>query len=240
MTVRPILCIRNEPADTLGIVPQVFHGNDVPVMILDAFDATSRWPSLGDVSGLVVFGGEMNADEVDRYPYLLQERRLLREAVNHEVPTLGLCLGSQLLSRTLGGRVTRAPVREFGFSRVRLTRSGRKDPLLSAFPPVTQVFEWHEDTFDLPSGGTLLAEGDRVRAQAFRVGRRAWGFQFHLEVDEPDLEVAFEELGSAFWGRSLDDVRREVKEHLAVQVEIAQEVLQRFAQEAIGESRRPR
>ena len=173
--MKPVLCIRNDPDDTLGITQAVLGDHGVPIIRVDAFDAAATWPELEEISGLLVFGGEMNVDQIDRYPYLLTERRLMRSAVDAGLPVLGICLGAQLLARALDARVHRAPVRELGFKRVRLTEAGRRDPLLAAFDGDGRVFQWHEDTFDLPKDAELLAAGDDVPTQAFRFRVRAWG-----------------------------------------------------------------
>lgn len=136
------------------------------------------------MGGLIVFGGEMNVDEIEAHPYLLRERQLMADALARGVPVLGICLGAQMLARVLGAPVRRAPVRELGFKPVRLTQAGTTDPLLGAFGRSACVFQWHEDTFDLPKGAELLAAGDTVTNQAFRHGDRAWGVQFHFEVNQ--------------------------------------------------------
>ncbi|MDQ6711119.1 MAG: GMP synthase [Candidatus Dormibacteraeota bacterium] len=165
--MKPVLCVRNDPDDNLGITPAVFAEQGVPVQRLDAFTDRVRWPDVDQIGGLVVFGGEMNVDAVDRHPYLLTQRQFLRRAVDAGTPVLGICLGAQMLARALDARVYPAPVREFGFGLVTLTPEGESDPLLRAFASGDRVFQWHEDTFDLPDGAVLLATGDAVANQAF-------------------------------------------------------------------------
>src|SRR5579864_4284439 len=106
--MKPVVCIRNDPDDTLGITEAALAERSVPVRRLDAFEVAPIWPELEEIGGLIVFGGEMNADQVDRYPYLLTQRRLIRSAVDADLPVLGICLGAQLLARALDSRVYRA------------------------------------------------------------------------------------------------------------------------------------
>jgi GMP synthase-like glutamine amidotransferase len=194
-----ILCVRNEPSDSLGIAPMILREAGCEVAVLDAFDPATPWPAIhaspplsgGErkLGGLVVFGGEMNVDQLDRYPYLLRVRHLMREAVDRGIPTLGICLGAQLLARAFGAAVTRAPVRELGFVPIWPTTAAASDPLLAGLTPGDRFFQWHEDTFDLPAAATLLATGRAVPTQAYRVGRCGWGIQFHPEVDAAELDA---------------------------------------------------
>jgi GMP synthase (glutamine-hydrolysing) len=229
--MNPVLCVRNDRDDTLGIAVPALADAGVPVIRLDAFEAEPHWPGLDEIGGLVVFGGEMNADETERYPYLLTQRQLMRQAIDAGMPVLGICLGAQMLARVLGARVYRAPVRELGFKPVRITEAGQTDPLLQAFRSGDRFFQWHEDTFDLPSGAELLAAGDDVQVQAFRMGRNAWGVQFHFEVDAEGvdawLRVAEPSL-ERVWKRSADEVREELRLYLDAQQERSRPLFKAF------------
>src|SRR6202165_2305049 len=182
-SMKPVLCVRNDPDDTLGITASGLGEAGVPLVRLDAFEAEVRWPDLEEIGGLIVFGGEMNVDETERHPYLLTQRERMRLAVDAGLPVLGICLGAQMMARAFDARVYRAPVRGLGLKPVRVIDMGQGDVLLRAFQTGDRVFQWHEDTFDLPAGAELLVAGDDVPIQAFRIGTRAWGVQFHLEVD---------------------------------------------------------
>ncbi len=258
-----VLCIRNEPSDSLGIAPRLLRDAGCDTAVLDAFDDHASWPDManttlmmdtphptlprkgggeseetttptprrdgeGKIGGLVVFGGEMNVDQLDRYPYLLRVRQVMREAVDHDIPTLGICLGAQLLARAFGAAVTRAPVRELGFVPVWPTAAAASDPLLAGLNPGDRFFQWHEDTFDLPAGATLLATGRAVPTQAFRVGRCGWGIQFHPEVDAAELEAWLRHVESR-WGRTSEEVRREAGTHLPAQHRQARGLFLAFA-----------
>jgi GMP synthase (glutamine-hydrolysing) len=142
-----------------------------------------RWPEIGDLDGLIVLGGEMNADDDLGYPFMARVRDYTFAALQGGVPVFGICLGAQVLARALGARVRPAPVREIGFSKVTATPAGELDPVLAPFAPAASVFQFHEDLFELPAGAELLFTGDTVRNQAFRFGEAAYGVQFHFEVD---------------------------------------------------------
>jgi GMP synthase (glutamine-hydrolysing) len=133
-----------------------------------------------EVAGAVVMGGPMNVDEVERFPALAAEREWLTEAVRHELPLLGICLGAQLLARALGAEVRAGEGPEIGFAPVAVSEPG--DPVLGGLAPSTDVLHWHGDVFDLPDGAQPLASSAQTEHQAFRAGN-AWGVLFHPEAD---------------------------------------------------------
>jgi GMP synthase (glutamine-hydrolysing) len=146
----------------------------------------------GDFAGIVVMGGPMGAYDEDEHPWLVEEKRHLREAVERDVPVWGVCLGAQLLAASLGARVYRGPEAEVGVLPVELTGAAADDPVFAGVPPSVPTLQWHGDTFDLPEGATLLARSPAYRNQAFRVGR-SYGLQFHVEVT-PELAAQWGEV----------------------------------------------
>ena len=136
-------------------------------------------------------GGPQSANEDDRYPYLAQEKVLLRQAVEQEIPFLGICLGGQLLASALGAQVARHVTSEIGFFEVHSTDAGKDDPLLEGLSEYQRVVQWHDDVFSLPTGAVLLATSQEVPNQAFRIGRRAYGLQYHIEMTPAMLDTWF-------------------------------------------------
>ncbi|MCA1781134.1 MAG: type 1 glutamine amidotransferase [Dermatophilaceae bacterium] len=145
---------------------------------------------LEGVDGLLVLGGKMDPDDDTGAPWLPAVRRLLREAIGLQLPTMGICLGAQLLGMAVGGRVRLIPAGpEIGLHRVRPTEAAGADPLLHhLLPDGRRVLEWHWwEVTDLPEQCdgqpvTVLAEGEQCPVQAFVVGEVVWGMQFHLEA----------------------------------------------------------
>lgn len=135
------------------------------------------------VSGLIVMGGPMGVYESDQYAFLSDEMRLIGDAVNREIPVLGVCLGAQLMAAALGAEVKPGPQKEIGWYPVQLTDAATIDPAWKKLPREFMAFHWHGDRFDLPSGAELLASSGLTPNQAFRYGKSAYGIQFHLEVD---------------------------------------------------------
>lgn len=146
-------------------------------------------PDPKQYAAVIAFGGSQHIYAIDQYPYLAQERAMLHTIVEYDIPFLGICLGGQLLADTIGGKVRKHRVAEFGFLEVQLTKQGRNDPLFTDLPGYQNVFHWHEDTFDLPVEATLLATSDTTQNQAFRYGDRAYGLQYHIEIDDNTLNT---------------------------------------------------
>jgi GMP synthase (glutamine-hydrolysing) len=143
------------------------------------------WLSAG---ALVVLGGSMSVHDTASHPFLAEEVEMLRSALREGFPVLGICLGAQLLAMASGAEVFPGPSPELGWAEMSLTTEGRQDPVLAGVGDECPVFHWHGDTFSLPSGGVRLASSALTLNQAFRVGRFAYGFQFHLEVEHSMIE----------------------------------------------------
>jgi GMP synthase-like glutamine amidotransferase len=181
---RRCLVVQHLAAEGPGLIATVArdHGYALDVRRMDRGDPV---PAGDALDGLVVLGGTMGAYDLAAYPHLAAEQRLLAEACARDVPILGVCLGAQLLAAALGARVFRGPAAEIGFGIVTLTPEGARDPILGPSGPAFPAFHWHSDTFDLPRGATHLAASAAYPQQAFRFGARAYGLQFHVELDRP-------------------------------------------------------
>jgi GMP synthase (glutamine-hydrolysing) len=136
---------------------------------------------LSDYDAVISFGGGMQADQDERHPWLRTALDVLKDGLQHEVPTLGVCLGGQMLARAAGGTIGPAPQAEAGFDEVQLTDAGHQDPLFAGLPRTLPVYQWHSYSFGLPPQAVALARSP-VCLQAFRLGDRAWGLQWHPEV----------------------------------------------------------
>jgi GMP synthase-like glutamine amidotransferase len=136
-----------------------------------------------DHDGVVVMGGPMSAFSDAGFSSRCAELTLLKDALLLVKPTLGVCLGAQLLALSAGGGVQPGEAgSEIGWSPVELSPESYDDALFAGLPRHIDVLHWHGDTFDAPAGSVYLAGNARYANQAFRVGRAAWGLQFHLEV----------------------------------------------------------
>ncbi len=155
-------------------------GAGLIVVRVDRGEPVPAPAAVADMAGLVVMGGPMSVS--DDLGWLEDERALLREAVVAGLPVLGVCLGAQQLAAALGASVPRGPAPEYGVGEVHLTAVADHDRVFSAAPTPLPCVHWHGDTFSLPERAVRLAGNDAYENQAFRVGERAYGLQFHVEV----------------------------------------------------------
>lgn len=154
-------------------------------------------PEAGALDLLVVMGGPMSVNDERDYPWLAGEKRLVCEAIAAGRAVLGVCLGAQMIASAMGARVYRGPEKEIGwFPARRVTVEGAGALLPETFTPL----HWHGETFDLPRGAVRLAETEAVPNQAFQLGARAVGLQFHLEATPESVGAMVEHTGHEIQG----------------------------------------
>jgi len=181
-------------------VLSLVHGDDVraelfaPVTV-EAGHTLEEWSFSGPspppppetYDAVLVFGGAMHPDADGAHGWLPEEVDWLRALLERPVPTLGICLGSQLLARAAGAWTAPAAQTEIGWREVELTTEGAADPVLSVLPARFEALQWHRYEHGLPEGAVELARNPAC-LQGFRLGKFCWGVQFHPEVTEPQLE----------------------------------------------------
>ncbi len=229
--MRPVAVLRHQMPDDLGLGESELRAAGVPLEYVELWDGHPL-PELDRVSGLVFLGGDMSANDGDRYPFLNAEQDLMRAAIAREVPLLGLCLGAQLLAAAAGGTVYSAPRRSNGFLVATPTSAAAADPLFADFCSSDRLLRWHEDTFTLPPEACLLLTAEDMPNLAFRVGESAWGIQVHIEVDRRLLRLWIDASGDAlhsYWGSPPGALADAADEHLPHQVEHARRAFRAFA-----------
>jgi GMP synthase-like glutamine amidotransferase len=183
------LVIENDPTDDLRRLGEWLTGAGLELTVLRPHAGDALPEGLDDYLGLIVLGGDQSAyaheDGTPGAPWFLQLEGLLRKAVRNRVPTLGVCLGAHLLAQAHGGLVERSTSGpEIGPGLVGKRDAADTDPLFKWVPLLPDVIQWHRDEItELPLRAVLLAASSRYPNQAFRLGDRAWGVQFHLECD---------------------------------------------------------
>ncbi len=212
--MRPIVILQHEPDDPPGLVAVALDelGVRFEVRRLDQGDALPAYPE--EASGVIVMGGSMHVHQGDAHPFLDAEKRYLRTLLRHSAPIWGICLGAQLLTVAAGGAVYERKTPEIGWTEISKTLD---DPLFRGVGSPFVAFEWHLYSCKLPPFGQLVAErADGL--QAFRAGGRAWGIQFHPEVDggmiEHWIEDEKKDLEHRFPGLA-ERLRAETPERLA-------------------------
>lgn len=173
-----ILSVQNIACETLGTLEQMFKQDGFEIEKINAQTDTIPTSSKG-YGAIIILGGPMAV--YDNLPYLQREQDLIRDAIKSNTPVLGVCLGSQLIAQAAGGRVYKGKQKEIGWSSVYVTPASSNDIFRGVTDKTIRVFQWHGDTYDLPSDAKMLAYSD-LYPQAFRIGS-AVGIQFHLEVD---------------------------------------------------------
>jgi GMP synthase (glutamine-hydrolysing) len=181
-----VLAFRHVPFEGLGLIEPALESRGVAFDYADLYRVGAELPDAAGYDGLIFLGGPMSANEP--LPYLNSEMRVMERAIAAGIPVLGVCLGAQLIAKTLGAPVYRNATQEIGWFPIHLTEAAEADPVFAGLHPVETVFHWHSDTFDLPAGAELLARSERTERQAFRYGRMVYGLQFHLEVTARMIE----------------------------------------------------
>jgi len=183
--MKTVAAIRHVPFEDLGAFEAVFRDTGYSIHYVEAGmdDVAAIHPS-ADI--LVVLGAPIGACDEDEYPFVGDELRLLESRLSAARPTLGICLGAQLIARVLGSPVYRGACKEIGWAPVQWTPEGRLSPLqhLEDLP----VLHWHGDTFDLPDGAQRLASTVLTPNQAFAFGPAILALQFHPEVEAKNFE----------------------------------------------------
>ncbi|WP_343701602.1 gamma-glutamyl-gamma-aminobutyrate hydrolase family protein [Chitinophaga sp.] len=171
--------------------------------------SATRWynnpapPAAVEADMLIVMGGPMGVYEEDQYAWLAPEKELIRGAIAAGKPVLGICLGAQLIAAALGAKVYPNREKEIGWFPVQFHED--------LAPSSATVFHWHGDTFDLPEGAVHLAETPACKNQAYRIGDKVYGLQFHFEVTPAAMESMLQHLGHelqpAAYVQTADDIR---------------------------------
>lgn len=174
-----ILVVQNIQCEHLGTFREFFESDGYSLSIIDAQNTKKATANISDYAGIVILGGPMSVN--DKYDYLKDEQNLIKIASERNIPTLGICLGSQLIAKALGGRVYHGKIKEIGWYDVEITEEGKREVFNGVSSQMIKIFQWHGDTFDLPMQSRILAKSHEY-VQAFRV-KNTIGIQFHIEVD---------------------------------------------------------
>ena len=186
--VMAILILKNIATEGPGTIEDFLLHSTMQYTIIDL--ASHAIDSAAGYDTLVMLGGPMSVNDEYEYPYLTLEMKLAEQFMRSGKKVLGVCLGAQLMAKALGARVYPGPEKEIGWFDIDLKDAGLRDSLMAHLAPKgkgCKVFHWHRETFDIPQGAERLAMSDLYPNQAFRYGKNAYAFQFHIEVREETI-----------------------------------------------------
>ena len=234
MTMKKLLVLQHVAHELLGTLNPLLKRSGFRIRYVNFARHPDAQPNLEGYDGLVILGGPMSANDADRLSHLNVEMRLIEDALRRDIPVLGICLGAQLIAKTLGAAVYPNHEKEIGWYDISPTAEARCDPLLMALQATEKIFQWHGETFDIPRSTCHLALSSLCANQAFRYGNKAYGFQFHLEVDEPMIHRWLrvgdnhKEISALRGAGYLDDIYRETPQYMARLTQLSERVFSEF------------
>lgn len=226
--MRKVMVLQHVGHEPLGTLNPLLKAAGLRIRYVNFGRHPDSDPSLDSYSGLVILGGPMGVYETDRHPHLKTELRLIEDALKREIPVLGICLGAQLMAAALGAKVTLAPQPEAGWHEVHLTAMGSADPLFSSYRSAEKIFQMHQDTFEIPRSSEHLARSLMCEGQAFRYGKKAYGLQFHLEVDQPMIRRWLQRPENQRMIEDVTGVQDATQVHIQRSLELSHNTFKRF------------
>ena len=183
--------IRHLAFEDLGSFSSVLQAHGYKINYVDAgYDDLSQIDALSD-GLLVILGGPISVNDTAMFPFLDEEIRLLKQRIAADKPTLGICLGAQMIARALGARIYPGDEKEIGWYDLSLTAAGEQSALRYLDAKHCSMLHWHGETFELPVGAALLASSEKFPHQAFSYGKNILALQFHPEVTQRSMEKWF-------------------------------------------------
>lgn len=179
---KPVLIVQHARHEHPAIIRRALESQGIQTAWIHPYRG-DPYPELHTIRGVISLGGPMGANDQDEYPWIERECSLLAKSASEGLPTVGICLGGQMLAKGLGAEVIRNPIAEVGWFPIEPSAEGLEDKIIGSAGPLPLVYHWHNDTFILPLDSVLLASSKACARQAFRFGERAYGFQFHPEAD---------------------------------------------------------
>lgn len=187
-----VVAFRHAYSEGLGSLAEILYELQMGYQYVEAYKENLKDFKALEPDLLIVLGGPLGVYQADVYPFMTQEIRIIEERIKAGKPVLGICLGAQLMAKALGANVYRGDKGlEIGWTKLTLTEEGKSHPVSHWCQTKAPVFQWHQDTFDLPEGAVHLASSETYPHQAYKYGKNAMGVQFHPEVTHESLESWF-------------------------------------------------
>jgi GMP synthase (glutamine-hydrolysing) len=227
-----ILVIQHNLDDHLNELAGPLLAAGLEIETWDVENAPLHSGNIDGYAGVISLGAIAGVLEESQHAWMPVERRIMQQAVANGVPLLGICFGSQLLASVAGATITKTPTPEVGWTQVEMIAADQDDQVIAALGNRPEVFHFHYDTFDVPSSIELLGITKSVN-QVFRVGAKAWGMQFHIEVGPAAMHSWFATYPSAFskLGIDLDEQKAITAKNWLAHQAMSQRVAIAFANE---------
>lgn len=232
--MRKVLVFQHVAHKILGTLNPTLKEHGLRMRYINFERTPEENPSVQKYNGLIVLGGHMGVYEANKYTHIKVEIKLIEEALNKDIPILGICLGAQLLAHVLGADVRKNHTKEIGWYEFDLTAEGKEDPLFNHFNQQEKIFQLHGDTFDIPASAVHLATTATCPSQAFRYGNKVYGLQAHLEADLSmihrwlDNPINQQEINSSADLFSIEKIRAETQENMERSLALSQQTFTKF------------
>ncbi len=184
--MKNILVLQHEAHEGIGAWEPLFNSKGQKLVIRNLFagDKVPLEEELCEWNGIVIMGGSMSANDENKLEFIRDELKMIPQAIELKIPLLGVCLGAQLLAKALKSKITKLPQKEIGWYPLHLGLSCAKDNLFGGLSGPVMMFQWHGESFEIPSGAVHLAKSDLCPNQAFKYTDRVYGLQFHCEMTD--------------------------------------------------------
>ncbi|MEO7531217.1 MAG: amidotransferase [Sediminibacterium sp.] len=183
-----IHCLQHVAFETPGTIVEWAVINNHVITYTFLFEKDCPFPSLTDFDLLLIMGGYMNVGEEEKFPWLKQEKKFIKDAIDAGKKIVGICLGAQLIAASLHSAVYKGKEKEIGFFPVQFSTAAQNSKVFNHFLSPYPLFHWHGDTFDLPENAAVIASTDVCKHQAYFISPNIIGLQFHLEMNANTIE----------------------------------------------------
>ena len=224
-----VLVLQHVAAEPLGVLDPMLRSRGHRIRYVNFARDPDAEPRLDRYQALIILGGPMQVGD-HRHHHLLTECKLIEQALHDELPVLGICLGGQLMAHVLDARVGPCDQAEIGWYDLQPTTHTPSDALLRPLEQAHPIFQWHHWGFDCPTDAVSVATSSESGCQAFRVANHAWGFQFHLELDQRlihrwlTLPFYRQNLAESGLKKTVDDIEADTRRFLPDTLRLADEV----------------
>ena len=185
-----ILVFQHHPLEGLGTIRHWLESHQVSITYHKFFEDQSI-PNIDEYDGLIIMGGPMSVNDEDEHPWITEAVKTIKRAIDCNKKVLGICLGAQLIAKSLGAIVKPNQHREIGLHPISPVKTSNTD--VFTFPNPLNVIHWHSQTFDIPLNATHIAQSEACTNQGFQIGKNVIGLQFHLELDKDSLKSLVQE-----------------------------------------------